>query len=200
VPFSARPPHQEETAPRNHNLGTLHCPYNQQLWCSASDQWLGGGGAGNADPGAGGGPAAAFGGFGFFGRIIFRAGFGGGPAGCSSAITGLGSTFVDAGVVKSAGVWTTCTGTVAGWKLFNAKVTEKPLSGSCTETEQGVLQPGPSEVRASAPGGVDSSWTGTTCGAGLNASRENEEQPARLNPATAITMTRRMANPSLWCG
>jgi hypothetical protein len=71
------------------------------------------------------------------------------------------------------------------------------LSGAGTATEHGVLQPGPSDVRASAPGGVDSSWTCTVGGVGLKASQENEEQPARLAPATAIAMTRRMINPSL---
>ncbi len=34
-------------------------------------------------------------------------------------------------------------------------------------------------------------------GADLKASMENEEQPARLAPAAAITMARRMINPSL---
>jgi hypothetical protein len=34
-------------------------------------------------------------------------------------------------------------------------------------------------------------------GVGLKVSQENEEQPARLAPATATTMTRRMLNPSL---
>src|ERR1700682_6712075 len=86
----------------------------------------------------------------------------------------------------------TCTGTVTGWNLFSVYVTEKPLSGAGTATEQGVLQPGPSDVRASAPCGTDSSWTCTVGGVGLKASKENDEQPARLAPATAITMTRRM--------
>jgi len=109
-------------------------------------------GAGNGVPAAG--AAAAFG---FFGRIGLARG--GGPAGFSSANTGLGSTMVVAGVVKSPGFRITCTGTVTGWNLGNAKVTEKPESGAGTLTEQGVLQPGPSEVVASAPGGADSSWT-----------------------------------------
>ena len=82
-------------------------------------------------------------------------GFGGGPAGCSSANTGLGSMMVVAGVVKSPGLRITCTGTVAGWNLCSVKVTEKPASGAGTATEQGVLQPGPSEVVASAPGGAE---------------------------------------------
>ena len=94
--------------------------------------------------------------FGFFGRITLCT-FGGGPAGLSSANTGLGSTVVEAGVEKSPGLWITCTVTVAGWNLGRLKVTEKPASGAGTETEQGVLQPGPSEVTASAPGGADSS-------------------------------------------
>jgi hypothetical protein len=87
---------------------------------------------------------------------------------------------------------TICTGTVTGWNLFIVKVIEKPPSGAGTEREQGVLQLGPTEVRASAPDGTDSSWTCTVGGSDLKASMENEEQPARPNPATAITMTRRM--------
>jgi hypothetical protein len=59
------------------------------------------------------------GGFGFFGFSIFPAALGGGPAGCSSATTGLGSIVVEAGVVKSPGIWITCTGTVAGWNLLS---------------------------------------------------------------------------------
>jgi hypothetical protein len=62
------------------------------------------------------------------------------------------------------------------------------------------MQRGPSEVRASAPGGLDSSWTWTEDGVGLNESKENEgseEQPPRLAPAAAIAMARRMINPSL---
>jgi hypothetical protein len=137
---------------------------------------------------------------GLFGFIILRTALGGGPAGRSSANTGLGSTVVDAGVEKSPGMRIICTGTVTGWNLFSENVTEKPASGAGTATEHGVLQPGPSEVRASAPGGADSSWTCTLGGVGLKESQENEEQPARLTPATAITMTRRMANPSLYCG
>jgi|SRR5580704_3939562 hypothetical protein len=56
--------------------------------CRASYQRVGGGGGGGGGVCAGSGNgdaagAAPFGGFGFFGfgRIIFRAGFGGGPAG-----------------------------------------------------------------------------------------------------------------------
>jgi len=78
-----------------------------------------------------------------------------------------------------------------------------PFSGAGTETVHGVLQPGPSEVRASAPCGIESSCTcvvGGADGVGLKLSQENEEndeQPARLKPAAAIAMTRRMINPSL---
>jgi hypothetical protein len=92
---------------------------------------------------------------------------------------------------------TTVTGTVTGWNLFIVKVTVKPPSGAATATEQGVLQPGPTDVTASAPGGIDSSWIWTVGGADLKASNENEEQPARPTPATAITMTRRMVHPAL---
>jgi hypothetical protein len=174
----------------------MRSAYNPQpVWCSASNQRLGGG-AGNGDP-ASGGAAAPFGGFGFFGLSGFRTAFGGGPAGCNSATTGLGSTAIEAGVEKSPVMRMTCTGMVIGWNLGNVKVTEKPLSGAGTAIEQGVLQLGPSDVRASAPCGTDSSETCTVGGADLKASMENEEQPARPNPATAITMTRRMINPSL---
>jgi hypothetical protein len=71
----------------------------------------------------------------------------------------LGSSVVVAGVEKSPGRRITCTGTVVGRNLFWVKLTEKPLSGGVTATEQGVLQLGPSEVRASAPDGTDSSVT-----------------------------------------
>ncbi len=58
--------------------------HNRQLGCCAAvpcDQRVGGGEAGNGDPAGAGAVAAVLGGFGFFGRIGFRAGFGGGPAG-----------------------------------------------------------------------------------------------------------------------
>jgi hypothetical protein len=98
------------------------------------------------------------GGLGFLGRGIFRAGFGGGPIGCSSATIGLGSILTDPFEVQSPGTRITCAGTVAGWNLSIAKLTVKSLpSGVGMLTVQGVLQPGPREVRASAPGGVDTS-------------------------------------------
>jgi hypothetical protein len=90
------------------------------------------------------------------------------------------------------------TGMLAGWYLGSAKATVNGASGAGTETEQGVLQPGPSEVLASAPGGLDSSWTWTVGGADLNMSQDIEEQPPRqvaprrLAPANAIALTRRM--------
>jgi hypothetical protein len=121
----------------------------------------GGGGGGGAAVGFGNGEAAAGAaaalGFGFFGRIGFLAARGGGPSGLSSATTGLGSMVTLAGVEKSPGVRITWTGMVTGWNLAIAKVTEKPASGAATAIEQGVLQPGPTEVVASAPGGTDSS-------------------------------------------
>ena len=107
-------------------------------------------------------------GFGFFGRIGLLCAFGGGPAGCSSATTGLGS--ID-------GRWrawrsrrdcgSPATGTVAGWNLGSVKVTEKPVSGAATETEQGVLQPGPTDVLASAPGGWIRAGPGSVGGVDL---------------------------------
>ena len=139
---------------RNCNLCMMRPAHNPQLvGCSARNQRLGGGGKG--DPAAGGASAAPWGGLGCFG--FFRAALGGGAAGGSSATTGLGSTVVEAGVVKSPGMRTICTGTVTGWNLFIVKVIEKPPSGAGTVSEQGVLQLGPTEVRASAPDGTDSS-------------------------------------------
>lgn len=148
--------------------------YNRHIrvWCKPNQRAGGGGGGGGAD-GVGNGDAAAagaapaLGGFGFFGRIGFRAARGGGPAGRSSATTGLGSTVMMSGLVKSPAVRTTLTGTVTGWNLGIAKVTVKPASGEATAIEQGVLQPGPTEVVASAPDGTDSSWTCTGGGADL---------------------------------
>lgn len=108
---------------------------------------------------------------------------------------------VAAGVVKSPGFRMTFTGTLAGWYFGSAKATVKGASGAGTETEQGVLQPGPSEVVASAPGGLDSSWTRTVGGADLNMSQDIEEQPPRLvapktlAPANATEMTRPMTHP-----
>jgi hypothetical protein len=73
-----------------------------------------------------------------------------GLIGCSSATTGLGSIDVVAGVVKSPGTRVTCTGIVSGANLLSVKLTLKPPSAE-TGNEQGVLQLGPREVRASAP-------------------------------------------------
>ena len=170
----------------------LHCAGSYLAGAGA-----GAAGAGNGDPA---GAAAAGLGFGFFGRIGLRAALGGGPAGCSSPTTGLGSIDVDAGVEKSPGILITWTGTVSGWNRFSVKVTVKFSAG--TETEQGVLQPGPDEVLASAPEGIESIWTETVGGVGLNEkevkeSVENDEQPAKPSPATALTMTRRIIYPSL---
>lgn len=148
-------------------------------------------GGGAAASGAAGAAAAAGFGFFFFGRIALCP-RGGGPAGCSSANTGLGSSVVVAGLVKSPGERVTVTGTVAGWNFGMLKVTVKLASGAGIDTEQGVLQPGPIEVTASAPCGAESSCTCIGGGADLNESNENEEQPARLSPAAAITMVRRM--------
>jgi hypothetical protein len=57
------------------------------------------------------------------------------------------------------------TGTVTGWNLGLAKVTENRRRGAGTSIEQGVLQAGRSEVVASAPGSTDSSATFTSGGA-----------------------------------
>jgi hypothetical protein len=141
--------------------------YNRHIRVGAvrGNQRAGGGGEGGAAAGVGNGDPAAgaaaapLGGFGFFGRIGLRAPRGGGPAGFSSATTGLGSIAVVAGVEKSPAVRITWTGTVTGWNFGSAKVTVNPESGAATAIEQGVLQPGPTEVVASAPDGTDSSWT-----------------------------------------
>lgn len=63
------------------------------------------------------------------------------------------------GEEKSPGLWITWSDTVTVSNRGIAKVTEKPASGAGTSTEQGVLQAGPSEIVASAPGGTDSSAT-----------------------------------------
>jgi hypothetical protein len=66
----------------------------------------------------------------------------------------------EAGVVRSPGFLMMFTGTLAGWYLGSAKATVNGASGAGTETEQGVLQPGPSEVEASAPGGLEPDLNG----------------------------------------
>jgi hypothetical protein len=114
------------------------------------DGWFGSGKADCA------GAAAVFAAWGLRGRIRF-APLGGGGAGCSSATTGFGSVTTGGAELKAPVLRITCTCTVCGRNLSSVKVTEKPLSGAGTATEQGVLQPGPSEVTASAPGGLDSS-------------------------------------------
>src|SRR4051812_1476488 len=105
------------------NVGTLRPAYNprpcgavpagQRAGCGGGGGGGTAAGAGNGDPAAG--AAAALGGFGFFGRIGLRAARGGGPAGRNSATTGLGSTVIVSGLVKSPGVRITLTGTVTGW-------------------------------------------------------------------------------------
>ena len=60
-----------------------------------------------------------------------------------------------------------------------------------------IYQPGPIDVTASAPCGFESSCTCIGGGADLNESNEKEEQPARLSPAAAITMIRRMIHTLL---
>ena len=77
-------------------------------------------GAGNAESAGGGGAAASpFGGLGFFRTMCFLGGFGGGPAGCSIATTGLGSTLVVVGEPKVPGSRTAVTGTGADWNVFS---------------------------------------------------------------------------------
>src|ERR1700734_2878718 len=101
--------------------------------------------------------------------------------GCSVATTGLGSILDVPGIMKPAGLPVTATGTLTGRKPSRVYVTAKLPSGRGALTEQGVLQPGPKEVRASAPGGVDSSWISKSGGlAG------RDEQPVRPSPKPAI--------------
>jgi hypothetical protein len=73
---------------------------------------------------------------------------------------------------KIAGIADHWTGTVTGWNLGLAKVTEKPASGG--------LHAGPSEVVASAPGGADSSATFTDQGKIVK---------ERLTPGVAVPNT-----------
>ncbi len=97
------------------NLGTMRTAHNARqcvLHCASSYR-VGAGAAGVGNGDAAGAAAAGFG-FGFFGRIGLRAALGGGPAGCSSPTTGLGSMDVEAGVEKSPGILITWTGTVSG--------------------------------------------------------------------------------------
>ena len=119
---------------------------------------------------------------------------GGGPAGCSSATTGFGidgrpATRDRRG--RAAPEWSPA-GTCSRCRSRRIRCpgpSPRPSRASCSQDR--------AEVRASAPCGVESSWTCTVGGPGLKASRENEEQPARLNPAAAIAMVRRMIDPSL---
>jgi hypothetical protein len=162
----------------------------------AEDQRVAGGAESTGAVSAGGAPAEG-GGAALRRFTVLRAGrFVGLVAGCSSATTGLGSIVVVAAVKKSPPVFVTWTGTVVGIYLSSIKLTLK-LPSAVTGTEQGVLQLGPSEVRASAPGGTESSCTVTGVGAGFNESSDNEEQPAKPRLAAAITNTRRMGHPPL---
>jgi len=90
---------------RQHNLDTLQGAYNPQPLAGSGgiSAPSAGAGAGFGKGESAAGAAAASGGFGFFGRIGLRT-FGGGPVGLSSANTGLGSTVVEAGLVKSPGI------------------------------------------------------------------------------------------------
>src|SRR3981081_4206951 len=74
-------------------------------------------GAGNGVVPAAGATPAAGAGFRFL-TIFWAMGFAD-LAGCSSPTTGLGSTEVDAGVVKSPGTRVTCTGIVSGRYLLS---------------------------------------------------------------------------------
>ena len=145
---------------------------------------------GNGDA-AGAATAAAAARFFATGRPLRRTGVAGG----NSATIGLGSTTVRAGLEKSPGMRVTVTGTVTGCDLGAENVTVKAFSAS-TSREQGVLQPGPTEVTASAPGGTESSWTVTGVGAGLNASMENDAQPLSAALAMTTRTTRRITQPT----
>ncbi len=99
---------------------------------------------------------------------------------------------VEAGVAKSPGLWIACTGTVTGWNLGSVKVTEKPASGRGTATEQGVLQPGPTEVTASAPEGTELQLDLDRLRRRFQGIPGEREQPARDAPPTAMAIIRRM--------
>src|SRR4051812_49890258 len=100
------------------------------------------------------------------------------------------------GEVKSPGLRIIWTGTVTGWNLGIANVTEKPASGAGTSIEQGVLQAGPSEGVASPPRGGGSNATLTSGGADFKGSKEKDEHPARVGAATANAMGRRLTDAS----
>jgi hypothetical protein len=102
----------------------------------------------------------------------------------------LGSIAVVPGPPRLAGLPNTRTGTVIGWNSFNVKLTVKSPVGIGTVTAQGVVQPGPIEVAALAPGGFDSSPISIIGGLGA------DEQPARQHPANAMGMIRRMIHCS----
>ncbi|MEA2942573.1 MAG: hypothetical protein QOD09_3102 [Bradyrhizobium sp.] len=99
-------------------MRSAHNPRPDVLHCASSYRVGAGAGAAGVGNGDAAGAAAAGLAFGFFGRIGLRTGFGGGPAGWSSPITGLGSIDVDAGLEKSPGILITWTGTVSCWNRF----------------------------------------------------------------------------------
>jgi hypothetical protein len=84
--------------------------------------------------------------------------------------------------------------------LSIVKVTVVGSAG--TESEQGVRQLGPDEVRASAPDGIDSSWIVTGDGVELKMPEpgiEKDAHPDKAMPASETTMTRRITHPFLDC-
>src|SRR3979411_877132 len=79
---------------RRRNVGTMQSGYNPQPLMATGDQRV----AGGADGSGKGELATVFlAGFGFFCVTPFRGALGGGPAGLSSATTGLGSKLFEAG-------------------------------------------------------------------------------------------------------
>lgn len=189
-------PRQRSSSRRLHpgNLGASRPVYNrpaQVRWIVQRE------GLGNGDPPPAGAFTAACGAARRAGRLAgwrFT-----GLAGCNSTTTGFGSATITGGPAKSPGCLTIATGTVAGTNLLRLNVTEKfsVEDGTGTVTEQGVLQPGPALVVASAPGGTDSNCRFTVCGAGLKISKEEkEEHPPRVKPANAIARNRYMIDPS----
>ena len=87
--------------------------------------------------------------------------FGGGAAGWSSANTGLGSMMVVGGEAKSPGLRIDLDRNRDRLELGHREGDGEAGVGRGHAIEQGVLQAGPSEVVASAPGGADSSATCT---------------------------------------
>jgi hypothetical protein len=125
---------------------------------------------------------------------------GGGGAGSRAATTGLGLNWTldtASGSPRGSPGINTLTGTVSGLKPARVKVTEtSPLAG--TESVQGVRQARPPAVRASAPGGSDSSrkpmgWDEDIAPVGNQSVGIHEAQPPRAMADAMMSNTLFMA-------